>query len=241
MGRQLLCALTFATVSLASDCAAQVPFAVLSWGPDCGGVLRNVNFAGPRSYSLWVWVKNLTPDNENVGFQIFLTCSTSIEDVPDAWRFDDAGCQTGRFASDQGGSCPSMLGTDPVGIVQVEHDATEHRMIFGYTVSYNPMIPAPGTVYTLWHLSFDHSLSVAGSDGNLATCDHVDDPVCFMIAAPNDPAFQSYLLSPSQVKTPFAFGNPPDQYASWNASANCPQAIDPTEPGTWGRVKSLYR
>jgi len=241
MCRQVLCALILATVSLASDCAAQVPFCVLSWGPDCGGVLRNVNFSGPRSYSLWVWVKNLTPDNENVGFQIFLTCSTSIGEVPDAWRFDDAGCQAGRFTFDQGGSCTPMLGADAVGIVRVEHDATGHRMIFGYTVSYDDMIPAAGTVYTLWHLTFDHSLSVVGSDGNSGTCDYVDDPVCFMIVNPNDPAFPSYLLSPSQTKLPFAFGDPADQYASWNASAYCPQAIDPIEPETWGRVKSLYR
>lgn len=231
--------LIVAMTSLASDCTAQVPFAVLSWTADCSSPLRNQIFAGPGSYVLCVWVKNLTSANENVGFQLFLTCNATFGDVPDAWRFDDAGCQQGRYTSDQEGGCPAMTGTNPVSSAHLQYEATGQRMVFGYTVSYDAMTPLPKTTYLLWHLSFDQTKSVLETDTDPSTCDHAGDPVCFMIVDPADPNFPSFLLSASNVRTPLAFGDPPDQYAGWNGI--CPPIIDATQSGTWGRLKGLYR
>src|SRR5262245_33510766 len=68
------------------------PQVVLSWVHSCPTVQRNESFTGPGIYTLWVGAKNLTPANKNYGFDVRLFYGPT---VPDAWRFDDGGCQTG--------------------------------------------------------------------------------------------------------------------------------------------------
>src|SRR5262245_45810319 len=109
--------------SLATPAFAQNPQAVLSWGSACPVAVRNANFTGPGHYQLWLGLKNLTPADKNVGTDSWIFYSPS---VPDAWRFDDTGCQTGSNVDlnnlPNSPSCPPMVGSNPLSITNLAYN-----------------------------------------------------------------------------------------------------------------------
>lgn len=224
-------------VALAPASWAQNPQAVISWGTSCPTVVKNMNFTGPGAYRLWVAIKNLTPADQNVGVDLWLFAGTP---VPDAWRFDDIGCQTQtRIASNNlpnTKACPAMLGTNPLSITGVEYDVATHRESLRFVYTYDAFTPATGITYTMWNIIFDHSHSVAGSDADPTTCDNAGAPLSIAISDPSDVDHQSYVLTTANVSEPLHFADPSDQSVTWNGE----QPIA-TQPTTWGRIKSEYR
>src|SRR2546426_4960553 len=84
----------------------------LSWGT-CDPWARLSCFQGPGKYRLVLSGSGITSPNIGTDFNLHITfpCSQSI---PDAWRFDDPGCQTGSrlsLSSDAlDSSCPVLRG-----------------------------------------------------------------------------------------------------------------------------------
>src|SRR5262249_13202058 len=132
---------------------AQNPQAVLSWGSSCPTIMQNMNWGSPGTYEMWVGVKNLTALDENEGSDIFLFYGAP---APDAWRFDDLGCQTSsqlQLTNDANSKgCPAVLGTQPFRLTSFTYDPVGMRMTVRLTVTYNPVVPSPGVTYTLWNL-----------------------------------------------------------------------------------------
>src|SRR5262249_54135623 len=88
-----------ATAALSTAGWAQNPQAVMSWGSACPTVVTDKTFTQmstdgtvPNPYPMYIMAKNLTAADANVGTDINLFYGRGL---PDAWRFDDAGCQTG--------------------------------------------------------------------------------------------------------------------------------------------------
>src|SRR6185369_1940089 len=94
--------------------------------------------------------------------------------TPDAWRYDDSGCQTGSgvvidnnaFSKD----CPAYKGTKPLVITQFAQDV-DGSSFFRLAITYDNFFPAAATRYTAWRLNFDQSTySVAGPSDPGVTC-----------------------------------------------------------------------
>src|SRR5262245_17692766 len=155
----------FAVTAVASAAVATAgwaqsdPKAVISWGTTCPTQIPNMNF-GTGPYQIWIGVKNLTAADGNVGtdFNVFYG-----PNVPDSWRFDDTGCQTGSQvtlntnANNKG--CPALKGANSLTITAFQIDTgvgAGTRMNIRLAITYDNFVPAAGVNYTSWNLIFDH-------------------------------------------------------------------------------------
>jgi len=239
-----------ATAALSTAGWAQNPQAVLSWGANTAcpaTVTTNMNFTTATVYPMYIAAKNLTTNDANVGddLQLFLG-----RNLPDCWRFDDAGCQTGsQLVLNNTGSktCPALKGLNSLTITQYQYytnEAPNARANLRLAITYDVMTPVAGTTYIMWNVLFDHSFSVTGAGSPPTNCGGADQPLCIAMTNPTMPNYdsaqvQSVLLENSGLAAPFTFANPTDGYVTWNGGLNCPAAV-PTLPATWGKLKGMY-
>jgi hypothetical protein len=224
----------FAGVAHAQGCAR------LSWN-SCTPWVENQNFTGPAVYNL---VESATGiSDQNVGTDSNIHIGAFSGPVPDCWRFDDAGCQTGSqlglatkaFSK----ACPVMLGPSSLTITQYSINAITQEADLRLSVTYDTFTPTAATLYTLWIVNFDHSFSSVGPTppGN-ATCGGAE--LCENLNL----TFAQYLntanilknLGPCDTDPAYPAGTFPSGFATWNGGCH-PVA---TQPSTWGRVKGLY-
>jgi hypothetical protein len=216
---------------------AQNPQATLSWG-SCPPQVANADFA-PAAFNLVASAKNLTAADANVGVVLNLLIGPNC---PDAWRFDDSGCQTGAGVTTNTNAfnkttCPALKGLSPLGSTNYFYDSVSKRLLVNLSNTYDTFTPAPATNYTMYQVSFDHAASVAGAGNPPSTCGGADLGVCIAF----DPA-SSVLLETvgGGTAVPFTFSPATDGFVTWNSGNGCPGSV-PTEPATWGKVKGLYR
>src|SRR5262249_472736 len=196
---------------------------------------------------MYIAAKNLTATDVNVGTDLQLFVGRSL---PDCWRFDDSGCQTGsQIAFNNNGTkaCPSLKGLNSLAITAYQYYANEapnSRANLRLTLTYDAMTPTPGTTYILWNVIFDHTFSVTGAGSPPTNCGGGDQPMCIAMTDQTMRDYvaggvQSELLENSGAAPFFTFAQPSDGFLTWNGGASCPQAV-PTQPSTWGKVKALY-
>jgi len=203
-------------------------------------------YTTPIVYNMVVGVKNCTTADQNVGtdFQIYYG-----PNVPDAWRFDDAGCQTGSqvvLSNSTTKACPSMKGANSLAITNIAMEPTGapgglSRMNVRLSITYDAFTPAAGVVYTVWNVAFNHAFSSTGpTPPDNSTCGNADQPLCISMTSTTDPSLQpSFLLTTTNINEYFTFADPLDQFLLWNSATGCPASV-PTKTSTWGAVKSLY-
>lgn len=196
----------------------------LSWGT-CTPQVSQQEFHGPDVYTMVISARGVPFTNSGHDTQVTIT-----PDVPDAWRFDDAGCQTlARLSLKHqalGADCPAMVGTNPLAITdyQVYPGGATLRL----AITYDELPTDPQQRYVLWKVGFDHTQSVAGSDSDPSTCDGAEVPLTFA-------ASSQVLLTQTQHNMPVV----PETFDApvrWTGT----QPVK-TRATTWGRVKSLYR
>ncbi|HEV8479256.1 MAG TPA: hypothetical protein VGR66_00555 [Candidatus Eisenbacteria bacterium] len=241
-----------ATAALSTAGWAQNPQAVMSWGAACPTVVHDMTFVQkstdgsvPNPYPMYIAAKNLTAADANVGSDINLFYGRGL---PDAWRFDDAGCQTGSQVSLSNNgtkTCPAMKGTNPLTITNFQYYANEEpnpRMNVRLAITYDNFTPVAGTTYILWSIIFDHSFSVTGPSTPGVNCGGGELPLCIAMTDPTMPNYSdvaSGVLALTGIQEPFTFATATDGYITWNGGLNCPGAV-PTVPATWGRLKGMY-
>jgi len=228
----------------------------MSWN-GCDPQRPDTLFSGPGQYKLVLSAADFTPGpmaDDNIGTDIELyihaygICSLlgaqSIS-YPDAWRFDESGCQSaGRFTASAeafADDCPALIGANPVIITYYDY-SSDYGAIIRVAVAYEGVSPFAGTRYTLWQLTFDHSHSVTGPTTPGVNCGGAELPVYVV------PHF-AYLLTTRE--TPASFSTTPGDanlqyYCPWYPPGGPPvvgwnDLRVPTLPTTWGRVKALYR
>jgi len=196
----------------------------LSWNT-CSPQVYDQSFQGPGTYTLLLSVTGVPLSN--VGHD----CQLRIRPkVPDAWRFDDGGCQTeARLdlrVQGNGPGCPAMLGANPLTITSYFLDLDGSARL-RLAVTYDSLSTDTTTRYVLWKISFDHTHSVVGSDTDSTTCNGADVPLDF------DLEFAQILGEGNRAwDAPL---DPKDMPVVWNGGQVRVQ------PVTWGRVKALYR
>jgi hypothetical protein len=167
--------------------------------------------------------------------------------IPDAWRFDDTGCQTGSqiniASSALSKACPLLKGPAPLPITNFFVDPGTGEADIRLSVAYDTFTPLGTTRYTLWQVQFNHSFSSAGPTppdqstcGGADLCENLNLTYAFLLTTANthdnltscdtDPAYPAGVFP----------GPSPAGFATWNGGCH-PVAV---QPSTWGHLKGLY-
>jgi hypothetical protein len=128
-------------------------------------------FEGPTPVDVYVTVSGMsTPiraQQVHLAMNTDPFCSLTRDTIPDAWRFDEGGCQAGRVCFTGKGLSELHPGPLEPGYRKISDvtasDVTSIRFVLA-EIYPDVMYPDPAKSYTLFHLRFDHTQSVAGRD-----------------------------------------------------------------------------
>jgi hypothetical protein len=244
-------------LSLSSTAQAQNGCARLSWGT-CDPWVENNCWQGPGLYQLVYSVSGANGPVVGSDTQILVEAVTRrthcFEGYPDAWRFGDGQCEgpnrisMERTSNDLG--CPLLQGDHPDLITSVfmVGDVLNIRL----AETHDAVTVDPSRRYTLWVITFDLThASVGPSPADLSSCGDVDQYANFEFQFANllTPGGQYQALSrcdsdPNVANQASATWNGGwgicDEFGRVLPGTNTCGPV-PTQPTTWGRVKSLYR
>jgi hypothetical protein len=236
----------FAGVAQAAGCSR------LSWGT-CDPWVENTSFTGPATYVL-VWSIAGTGDSTTGTDGVIHIGNFGLAPVPDAWRFDDGGCQTfSRIGLSTAGfskSCAAFQGGNSLPIASCVLDQYGQPDLY-LADSFDLFTPNAANRYTAWVVNFDHSFSSVGPTppfdstcGGAERCVNLvltyahyvtaDNQTVLMPSCDSDPSFPAPYWS--AVRPGSTSSN--SGFALWNGGC---LVFDATRPSTWGRLKGLYR
>lgn len=218
---------------LASPAAAQNGSVRLSW-TQCDPIVQNLDFTGPGQVANLILSATGTASAHR-GYRFKVLVQSGL---PDAWRFDATGCNTGQVSlvtSALNKSCPAFQGTQPLPIFNYGYEAdVAGTATLDVLNAYDSVLaPDPLARTTVFQTRFDHAFSDVGPQDPLLACGNADQAVCFAL-------IYTEFLRPDLTSDTFTVEN---DYVTWQDPANTTQCPGPTqnESTTWGRVKGLYR
>lgn len=225
------------SVVLTTPALAQKGNVSLTWGPgSCDPVVQNLNFTGPGQVAnLILTVLGAADQHKGYRFKILIGQNLSTA-LPNAWRFDAAGCNTGQLGVSGAlvsKACPAFQGGNPLLISNYGYQTDKsNTATLDVLNAYDTATPTSTTRYAAFQANFDHLFSDSGPQDPAVACGNADTQICFWL-------FLTEFLNPDLTVSPFGITN---DYVTWNDAANsngCP-TVQVNET-TWGRVKGLYR
>jgi hypothetical protein len=223
----------------------------LSW-EDCGPLVSNlVPVQGPNTLTAHVTGHALP----HQAFQVWLLLGDVSRTLPDAWRFDEDGCNAGFVGfhdSDPIGlsKCPWFISPSVQRLTISKFQLSPPPL--GYATTLGNVVFAaaypndgagsptvnPAIRYKLATFVFDHTFSIPGaSPADGSACGGLDQQIC-IVAIPGKCTWLDL------AGNEFSFGG---VYSSW-ATVNglfsgCIDVIDPVpaRPTTWGSIKAQYK
>lgn len=238
---RILAALTL-VAGFAGTAHAQHGCARLSWGT-CDPQVQDRAFTTATPYLL-VYSIFGSPD-ANVGTDSQIRIRHLNEPggtqaaTPDAWRFDDAGCQTGSQLvlnnNALSKACPAYKGLNSLVITQYAPDV-DGSCFLRLAITYDNFTPSAATRYTVWQITFDHTFSVAGPSTPGLTCGGAElcENLSFDFAGVLGLTGIQYNIPNCD---PNPAGTPSETEATWNGG--CQQGVAAV-PTTWGKLKGMY-
>ena len=235
-GLTVLAALGFAGTSQAANGTIDV-----SWN-QCTPTVTDITTTTPGAYGLFLSVLGM--DVPHTAYEVNVIYGNASQVVPDAWRFDAAGCQGAAYISldhlppsSVSKTCPALQGN--ASSLQIK-DVSFAPANLGYAttllrITLANSYPAGQTPvitqrYFLARFNFDHSFSVAGPGTPGSNCGDWDQPVCFKLSRAN------YVDLPGAEHP---FGRPAVVQVSFQGPSAC--AFVPVHAKTWGQIKNQYR
>jgi hypothetical protein len=165
------------------------------------------------------------------------------QDLPDAWRFDDAGCQAGKFKTplEAGGAGCAFLAPSPTQtITNFSVGEVGGRAVFAMV--FDPLTPNPAATYTIARFEFDQS--------NPA-CACLDQAQCLSISLVsyldqdliehNFIVEQEFLLWEDANNSTYCPGGPDLCNPCDPPVPNPCNGQTPARARTWGAIKGQYR
>jgi hypothetical protein len=172
---------------------------------------------------------------------------------PDAWRFDDAGCeglanlvQFKTTSTDP--ACPQLTGPVGLDLTKINYDPLigRERIIIARSWT-TPITADPGIRYQIANVTFDHTYAVSGPGDPPQTCGGFEQPICFTFQGSQgahgdcDPYGQNAYLDGNGEQHSFgAFPSVIATFRSDASSVTCNGAT-PATPKTWGALRAQYR
>ena len=218
---------------LAGSASAQTGSLRLSW-TGCEPIVQDLSFTGPGQVAnLVASVVGTASPHKGLRARVLVKSG-----LPDAWRFDAAGCNVGQLSLNTAGLskvCPAFQGTNPLPIFNFGHEVDgAGTATFDMLNAYDEVaVPDPGVRTTVFQALFNHAFSDVGPQDPALACGNAEQPVCFALV-------YTEFLNPDLTAQPFDVEN---DYVTWQDPANSTQCPGPVqnEATTWGRVKGLYR
>lgn len=232
--------ITLPALFLLATSASASPSASVNWGscPFPAGASTNRNMGSGPKETITVTAKGLSGPVQ--AGQVILRFAAP-GGLPDAWRYDEAGCEAGRvsFENDAAADpCPPLVGANPRSIAKFEYDVLTQTGRLTYVQAFDVLNADPNVTYTIGRFTFDHSPP--------DPCGCLETPVCIAIS------YATYLDGAGN-EIPYVIGQ---GYLTWNDptnSSHCPNTGScdlcitgacvptPVHPGTWGSLKASYR
>lgn len=245
--------------SLSGVAYAQDGCARLSW-ESCDPWHETGCYFGQAKYRLVYSVYGVSAPNigTDSNIHVFGEHTCGLGPVPDAWRFDDSGCQgsgrisfsTDAFAPD----CPAMKSTNQQIITNVSQDSYGELDIRLATI-YDAVTPDPSKRYTLWVITFDLTHADVGpTPADHSSCGGVEEGLTLALSTAyvlrttgfvlDLPACDLDPVFPDAGRRPFAYWNREfyicgPQSRPSRSAGNCQPVA--SEALTWGRVRATYR
>jgi len=226
----------------------------MTWGLTCTPIVTDITpTAGPTS----MIVSALGNDQTHNAYQVRFLIASTTRTIPDAWRFDAAGCQGTSFITinhlppaTASKTCPAFQGANPS--IQIkdysfiqnspDYPSTEVRGVLANTYPAGAT-SLPATRYFLAQFIFDHTFSVVGATTPGADCGGFETAMCLaLLTGPRvgGEGTTSYLRLADGVEVPFDPGQ--TWLSTHGATASCDQPGSvPAKDATWGQIKSQYR
>jgi hypothetical protein len=245
------CAAFLFATALSVRVAGAAPGEVsLSWNT-CSPIVQDI---AATNGTARLFVSVLGNDDTHSAYAVDVIIGSADRSVPDAWRFDEAGCQPTALFSipDRPDAatalvCPAFQGeaasTEVIkhfGMIPAGTDYSTASARCVFLNSYpDGATSLPGQRYFLAEFRFDHVQSVVGEGVPGVTCGGLETPLCFkLLTGPDNLLTTTKYFSLSQQREDY-FESSANAWVTVNGMAGCPAV--PARPSTWGQIKSVYR
>jgi len=238
-------------LSIAAAAHAAPGIAILAWNGCNTSPITNLAVAAGQSSGVHLTCFVTGQSDPTLGYQVQILYGDANHAVPDAWRFDAAGCQGSGFVvlnhlapSSLSTSCPSFQNAGGARTSLQIKDLNFSPPSLPYPLTMMRIVvanvfatgnaPVAAAKYFLCDAEFDHTFSVVGpTPSDHSACGGLEDGICFHLVS------ATYLLdSPAQPEVPFQIGS--GAFVSANApGGSC--LVDAAHPTTWGAIKGQYR
>jgi len=211
----------------------------LSWDA-CPSALDDIEVAPGDGCRIALWVTGQEEPQRGYAARLVLVAGSGA--FPDAWRFDEGGCQPeGMVAIYPFGpptpttGCRSLFsgGANPSWAAQFSYDPLDSHAYIDVTVDYGSVSGAPNPTSSYWliHAIFDHFYSAAGSSGS-GTCGGVTESICVRMQ-------HGYYVSEDGSHVDWSSEDDILHSGLVGSSQAC--SAVPARATTWGTIKSQYR
>ncbi len=218
-------------LALAGEQASGAPLFRLSWDT-CNPLVSHKVVAPGTIASL---VGSVTgQDQVHGGYTLMLTGHAAAS-IPDAWQFDDDGCQPYPVIIDYivvtaiGKVCPTFSQFGPVSVQErtFDYDATSGSVRAALAIRYPTVLSSnPATRYFTLRILFDHTDSVSGGGTPGVTCGGLESLITFDVE-------RAVWINAANEEVPWPLEN------DHVTAAGVPPV--PALDRTWGQIKSIYR
>jgi hypothetical protein len=212
----------------------------LSWGT-CSPVVSSITDPPPGPLSLIV--SQLGSDQIHKAYQVVFHLSAVEGTVPDAWRFDAAGCgSTSRITFNSSPppalakSCPAFKGQNSLMLAGYSPwpVGSETLMRGLMAVTYSSATSLATQRSFLAEIVFDHALSVEGPTTPGINCGGFEAPIVIgLLVDPVGVGHSTEYLGQDNLEHSFEAG-------STSVTVNG-SGIVPAATTSWGQIKSAYR
>jgi hypothetical protein len=209
----------------------------MTWDGCTGPVDKTTNVGA--SYALFLSV--IGQDEPHKAYDVRFLYGNASQEVPDAWRFDAAGCEGSTLIQQNviSKSCPAfMQSAANLQIRKVQFSppldpfaTTLMQVLLANSYSAGVTSVDPNTRYLLEQVRFDLTDAVAGAGSPPATCGGFEQAMCFRLS-------RAVWLDLNGSEHYFELESY-NTHASFNGPSPC--AFSPARATTWGSVKGQYR
>lgn len=210
----------------------------LNWNPCTTGPVVTSGSPGD-AIMFWATVYGHVESHQGYEIRVRLQAPTGTP-FPDAWRFDDAGCQDPAFGflnlNPQGATpfCPRFSqNTNAVTIHHYSYDG----LTDGATVAIASVYPTvaaadPAVRYAVFSARFDHLVSTIEPTVPGTSCGGFATPICIAVTKAewtrSDGAVLPFTIQPNAI----TFNDPQGHVC---------EAATPARAATWGAIRGQYR
>ena len=226
------------TLLVAGVSQAAVGTVNMSWTSCTGPVDIN---ASPVITRLYLSV--IGHDVPHKAYDVRFIYGSATQQVPDAWRFDAAGCEGPTLIQQNltSKTCPGfMQATSGLQIKKVQFSPASDpyatslmQVLLANSYNEGVAVSDPAVRYLLEEVVFDLQAAVTGAGDPPNTCGGLETPMCFKLS------FATFL-DMNGTEIPFNRGV---SQVTYNAVATGSSPCDgvPAKPTTWGNIKGQYR